>query len=125
MDLSLQAMAAKLREYPSYRIYFHKSPDGDAVMSAYALALALQTIGIPCEPVCSDPIPETYQDIVAEIPFKHLDTFTAIAVDSADAKRLGKYNIKTRRSLSVLTIMKTKWKQISGMLFRMLLPAAN
>ena len=91
MDLTLQEMAAKLREYPSYRIYFHKTPDGDAVMSAYALALALKSIGIPCEPVCSDPIPEAYQDTVAEMPFEPLDTFTAIAVDSSDAKRLGKY----------------------------------
>lgn len=91
MDLTLQEMAVKLREYPSYRIYFHKSPDGDAIMSAYALALALQAIGISCEPVCCDPIPDVYHDIIAEMSFDSLDSFTNIAVDSADAKRLGKY----------------------------------
>lgn len=92
MDITLQEMARKLRDYPAYRIYYHKSPDGDAVMSAYALALALQGIGIPCEPKCCDPIPKAYLDLVNPIHCGCLKQYTAIAVDSASADRLGDYS---------------------------------
>ena len=95
MEISMQEMAKKLREYPSYKIFYHKSPDGDAVMSAYSLAIALQSTGIPCEPVCCDPIPDAYADLVGELSFPHLDDYTAIAVDSSDAKRLGRYAEET------------------------------
>ena len=92
MDITLKEMARRLREYPAYRIYYHKSPDGDAVMSAYALALALQGIGISCEPKCCDPIPKAYFDLVNPIHCDCLDQYTAIAVDSASAARLGDYS---------------------------------
>ena len=92
MDITLQEIAQKLREYPSYRIYYHKSPDGDAVMSAYVLALALQSIGIPCEPKCCDLVPEVYRDLIDPIKCAHLENYTTIAVDSASAARLGKYS---------------------------------
>ena len=91
IELTMTEMAKKLRDYPSYRIYYHKNPDGDAVMSAYALACALQSIGIQCEPVCSDPVPEAYTEFTANLKFPHLENTAAIAVDSADAGRLGKY----------------------------------
>ncbi len=92
MEITLQEMAQKLREYPAYRIYYHKSPDGDAVMSAYALALALQGLGIPCEPICCDPLPEAYQWLVKDCSFPTLSSYTAIAVDSGSNKRLGAYS---------------------------------
>lgn len=91
MNITLQEMAGKMREYNTYRIYYHKSPDGDAVMSAYALAAALQSIGKVCEPVCSDPVPEEYLDMIADFQFSPVQNYTAIAVDSADKKRLGIY----------------------------------
>ncbi len=91
MDLSLQEMAEKLRAYPAYRIYFHKTPDGDAVMSAYALALALRSIGIPCEPLCCDPVPDNYRDLTEQLSFAPQPGAPAIAVDTASAKRLGSY----------------------------------
>ena len=91
MDISLHEMAEKLRAYPAYRIFFHKSPDGDAVMSAWALALALQGIGIPCEPLCCDPVPENYRDVTDQLPFAPQPEAPAIAVDTASAKRLGSY----------------------------------
>ncbi len=95
MDITLQELSRKLREYSSYRIYYHKSPDGDAVMSAYVLALALQSIGIVCEPKCCDPVPEVYLDLINPIKCEHLENYTAIAVDSASAARLGDYSNET------------------------------
>lgn len=95
MEITLQEMALKLKEYSSYKIFYHKKPDGDAVMSAFSLALALQSIGIPCEPVCCDPIPDTYFDLVGGLSFPRLEDYTAIAVDSANEKRLGKYAEET------------------------------
>ena len=92
MDITLQEMAKKLREHSSYRIYYHKSPDGDAIMSAYALALALKDIRIQCEPKCCDPVPEVYQDLISQIKCEQLEHYTSIAVDSASAARLGDYS---------------------------------
>ena len=91
MNITLHEMARKMREHNAYRIIYHKSPDGDAVMSAYALAAALQSIGKVCEPVCCDPIPKEYLDMIADFRFTPVDHYTAIAVDSADNKRLGIY----------------------------------
>lgn len=90
MNITMKEMARKLKEYPAYQIYYHKSPDGDAVTSAYALALALKSLGIPCEPVCCDPIPPAYRYLTDPHVFEPLEGCTAIAVDSANAKRLGK-----------------------------------
>ena len=91
MGISLHEMAKKLREYDAFKIYYHKNPDGDAVMSAFALASALQSIGIPCEPVCCDPVPDAYRVMIADLSFQPLKEYTAIAVDSSNNKRLGKY----------------------------------
>ena len=91
MDITLQEMARELKKHSSYKIFYHKTPDGDAVMSAFSLALGLQSIGIQCEPVCCDPIPEAYAELVKDLSFPKTEHYTAIAVDSADEKRLGKY----------------------------------
>ena len=95
MDVSLQIMAQKLKEHSAYKIYYHEKPDGDAVMSAYALAVALQSIGISCEPLCCDGIPDAYKEEISTLSYQPLKAdpveYTNIAVDTAKNKRLGKY----------------------------------
>ena len=46
-NITIRELAAMLLSHPAYT----KSPDGDAIASAYALTLALRGNGIPCEPV--------------------------------------------------------------------------
>ena len=42
-------MAKLFEMYNDYRIVYHVRPDGDCIGSAYALALALQSIGKKCD----------------------------------------------------------------------------
>ena len=45
MIVGIQEMAEKLRSYDNYAIIYHIRPDGDCIGSAFALGLALQSIG--------------------------------------------------------------------------------
>ena len=93
MMITLKQMARELGKNDSYRIFFHKKPDGDAVGSAYALALGLRSIGCRCAISCSDPVPNQYHDLTAHIKDDDLpEGFKTIAVDCADPKRLGAYS---------------------------------
>ena len=58
MMISLKRMAEELGKHDSYRIYYHKQPDGDAIGSAFALALGLRSAGHRCAVFCCDPLPE-------------------------------------------------------------------
>jgi bifunctional oligoribonuclease and PAP phosphatase NrnA len=60
VNTSAQAVAAAIRERDSFIITSHARPDGDAVGSSMALALALDTIGKRSRVVLKDPVPSPY-----------------------------------------------------------------
>lgn len=48
MDVTIKEIAEKLKEYDNYSVVYHIRPDGDAVGSLFALALALRSIEKKC-----------------------------------------------------------------------------
>jgi phosphoesterase RecJ-like protein len=60
VNTSAQAVAAAIRERHAFIITSHARPDGDAVGSSMALALALDTIGKRSQVVLKDPVPSPY-----------------------------------------------------------------
>lgn len=93
MMISLKRMAEELGKHDSYRIYYHKQPDGDAIGSAFALALGLRSAGHRCAVFCCDPLPEKYENLVDGLENDELcGDVRNIAVDSAGPKRLGVFS---------------------------------
>ena len=60
MNTSAQAVAAAIRERHTFIITSHARPDGDAIGSSMALALALDTMGKRSRVVLKDPVPAPY-----------------------------------------------------------------
>ena len=81
MTGSAAAVAAALRERRSFVLTSHARPDGDAIGSAMALALALEQLGKQTSVVLHDRVPEPYQ------PFPQVDRIriTDRAEAAADA----------------------------------------
>lgn len=91
MDISINEMAAKLMEYDEYRIIYHIRPDGDCIGSAFALALALQSIGKKCDVTGRDDIPRVHRYMTDNVRLDTLENPVYIAVDSASEQRTGNF----------------------------------
>ena len=82
----------------AFRIFFHKRPDGDAIGSAYALALCLYSLGADAEALCSDPVPQRFHELtkpaeeILSVPHGKKSRVVNIAVDTGSAPRLGRYS---------------------------------
>lgn len=61
MTSGLAAVAAAIRERQSFLLTSHARPDGDAVGSSLALALALDALGKRARVVLRDPVPDPYR----------------------------------------------------------------
>lgn len=92
MNVTAREMAKKLSELTSARVYFHKSPDGDAIGSAYGLVLILRSIGVETQAFCSDEPAPIFTPLISTIPIVELSADAInIAVDSSNHERLGRY----------------------------------
>ena len=99
-ELPLEQIAEKLLDHAGdsvwgFEIYYHKRPDGDAVGSAYGLALGLASLGACVKVVDSEQhVPEMYryQTDPAERMLYSGETVRTlrIAVDTATQSRLGR-----------------------------------
>ena len=56
--VTLAEAAARLAQSGRVRVFIHRSPDGDAVGSAFALTRMLRQRGCEARVVCADPIPQ-------------------------------------------------------------------
>ena len=65
MNASAAAVAAALRDRQSIVLTSHARPDGDAVGSCLALALALDRLGKQVRVILHDPVPAPYRDLPA------------------------------------------------------------
>lgn len=75
-------------------IVTHSHPDGDAMGSSYSMKLALEKIGKQCKVFLLDePDAAAYSLVIKgdETEFLISESDLVIALDSADSKRLGKY----------------------------------
>jgi bifunctional oligoribonuclease and PAP phosphatase NrnA len=92
--MNLGSIRALLTEQNSFLLLIHHTPDGDAVASSLALALALKALGKTVEIVCADPIPLQFQflpwahKIKQEFPDTERFDVT-ITLDCGDSKRTG------------------------------------
>ncbi|MEO8483829.1 MAG: DHH family phosphoesterase [Acidobacteriota bacterium] len=77
----LEAVVAAIRERQSFILTSHAKPDGDAVGSSLALALALEHLGKQATVILKDPAPEPYRSF----PSVDRITIAARATTPADA----------------------------------------
>ena len=80
-----------LQSESKFLIYSHIKPDGDAIGSAYGLAVALQSIGKKVKVIISEPVPSSFSTWVNQFTSDDVETGFGIAVDISDASRLGAY----------------------------------
>lgn len=91
--LNVDRAAAYLRTADDCLIYIHTNPDGDAVGSGGALALALRRLGKRARVFCADEIPERLRfltEAAADVPFTRTQdaSATPLSVDVASAGQL-------------------------------------
>lgn len=89
MKISLEDVAAILREKDHILILSHQYPDGDTLGSAGALCQILQKMGKSARMECSDPIPDKYGYMLSGVAHKDFTPELVVAVDVADEKLLG------------------------------------
>jgi len=92
---ALHAIAAALKTHARVGIICHVSPDPDTLGAAYAVAEALDQVGIACCVYCSDVIPGKYLELLAArfcvTEAEALDACDVIlALDCGDMGRLGR-----------------------------------
>ena len=87
-ELTIEQIAEVLRSEDNIIILMHKSPDGDAVGSAYGLCLALRAIGKRAEPLCGDEIPRDYEFITEKFEHQEFDPSFVVSVDLATIQLL-------------------------------------
>ena len=89
---NLNDIANKLVKEESVAVICHIRPDGDAIGSAVALYLGLNSLGIKADVVCNDVIPKKFNFLSQVKDFKSelKGSYSAlVAVDCADITRLG------------------------------------
>lgn len=87
-NITLEQAAEFLKEHDRYLILMHKSPDGDAVGSGYALCMALRSIGKKADTLCGDPIPDIYGYFTELAPNEGFEPEYIISVDLASSSLL-------------------------------------
>ncbi|HBT65393.1 MAG TPA: exopolyphosphatase [Ruminococcaceae bacterium] len=88
--VSILQAAAALREADKILIMTHHYPDGDTLGSGVALCRALHKLGKTARVECSDPIPEKYDYIFANLQeTAWFEPEFICAVDIADTRLLG------------------------------------
>jgi phosphoesterase RecJ-like protein len=97
-NTSLDDVARHLRDGASFAVLSHYRPDGDALGSTLAVALALQKLGKPVRMLNEDPVPETLKFLpgseMIELPGPPVAADVVIAVDCATRERLGEKCLK-------------------------------
>ncbi len=92
-NTSLEEIARHLREGATFAVLSHYRPDGDALGSTLAVALALQKLGKQVRMLNEDPVPETLKFLpgshMIELPGAPVAADVVIAVDCATRERLG------------------------------------
>ena len=87
--ITINECAERLLNADNILILMHKSPDGDAIGCAYALAHALRKAGKKVMPVCSDDIPKKYGYITNTLDMQNFEPEYIVTVDLADTQLFG------------------------------------
>ena len=87
--ITINECAEHLLKADNILILMHKSPDGDAIGCAYALAHALRKAGKRTMPVCTDDIPKKYSYITDTLEVQDFEPEYIVSVDLADTQLFG------------------------------------
>lgn len=90
--MTIESAAAFLLEHDRYTILSHANPDGDTAGCAYALCIALRSIGKKANVRCADKFSERFSFMWANAADEEFDEETVISVDVADRLLLGGLN---------------------------------
>lgn len=100
MDLSTLAIRFKeaISQYKTFLVMSHQRPDGDAVGSSLATALALKQLGKAVEVWNEDPLPKKFDflpgsefwRVAPAAPQPDVSFDVVVSVDNANKKRLGR-----------------------------------
>lgn len=90
----LKNIVAALQDARNIALIAHLSPDGDALGSCFALALALQALGKRVNVLCDHTAPNNLRvlgaaDLLCTVPEEGFIPQSVMAVDCADAGRMG------------------------------------
>lgn len=90
-DISYAQLEEFFAEHDGYTIITHRSPDGDALGTAFALAQYLISIGKSARVVNNDPLPKRYAFMYCDEATdpENFDEQTIVAVDTATEKLFG------------------------------------
>lgn len=91
MNVTIEQMTEQLKTCKEIRIIYHIRPDGDCIGSAYALALALQSLGIRCDVQGRDEVPPIHRPMTDAVRMDTLTDPAYLAVDCAAPARTGNF----------------------------------
>lgn len=91
MRSTAEEIIHSLNENSDFCIYTHIKPDGDAVGSAFGLAIALQKLGKKVRVKCQDPWPVAFKELIDTFVPDSVENEIGVAVDVSAATRLGIY----------------------------------
>lgn len=92
MNISIESISKIINNESDFRIFTHMQPDGDAVASAFGLAIILQSMGKKAEVKCCDKFPEKFGFLIDDFKNDELINPLLIGVDIAGIDRLGAYS---------------------------------
>ena len=91
MRVGADELIHTIKTSTDFCIYTHIKPDGDAVGSAFGLAIALQKLGKKVCVKCQDPWPDVFKELISTFVPDSVNNEIGIAVDVSAAARLGIY----------------------------------
>ncbi len=104
----VRIISSFLKANDDYVIVCHENPDGDALGSMFALAIALKRMNKRVQTVCVDEVPHKYMCLAGTEALKKPDELGAfmhlICVDCADIQRAGLRNEVISAAKTVLNI---------------------
>lgn len=86
-----KAMAQHLLNEKEICIVYHIRPDGDCIGSAYALATALQSIGVRTAVTGRDPVPKAFRRLTDAFVLDQLENPVWLSLDTSSPNRTGIY----------------------------------
>ncbi len=91
MRISIEEISKIISDNNEFKIFTHKQPDGDAVASAFGLAVILQYMGKKAQVKCCDAFPDKFSYLIDDFNNNELNDPLYIGVDIANIERLGDY----------------------------------
>lgn len=91
LKINIEQLIDIIKSNNEFELYTHMKPDGDAVASAFGLAVTLQSMGKKATVKCCDTFPEKYNFLIADFKDDAVNNPVLLATDISGIERLGAY----------------------------------